>query len=157
MGSQLIDYEPCANWFNRAYHCARAVTKNAQKARGWECPDALPPMSQLQTSEVLFWGARHDPDAVYIKRWIPELADLPPVLAREPWLAVEEKRLAPDGNKYTKADFLAYYGDESEWDLAGNSESGEAAEDPYAVDSLLAMGFDHSSAVKALTRCGMDV
>jgi deoxyribodipyrimidine photo-lyase len=27
----------------------------------------------------------HDPDAVFIKKWVPELANLPAVFAREPW------------------------------------------------------------------------
>ena len=36
----------------------------------------------------------HDPDAVYVKRWLPELASLPPTLAREPW------RLDPKGIRW---------------------------------------------------------
>lgn len=42
-------------------------------------------MSRLQTVEALKWCAQHDPDATYIKRWIPELAPLPASIAREPW------------------------------------------------------------------------
>merc|ERR1719453_1601617 len=71
--SVLIDYEPTANWFNWVYRCLPAIQK------------PQPPMIRLQTGEVLRWGAQHDPDAAYIKRWIPELAKLPPTMAREPW------------------------------------------------------------------------
>jgi deoxyribodipyrimidine photo-lyase len=71
--SVLIDYEPTANWFNWVYRCLPAIQK------------PTPPMIRLQTGEVLRWGAQHDPDAAYIKRWIPELAKLPPTMAREPW------------------------------------------------------------------------
>jgi deoxyribodipyrimidine photo-lyase len=28
---------------------------------------------------------QHDPDSLFIKEWIPELAQLPAALAREPW------------------------------------------------------------------------
>ena len=32
-------------------------------------------------------GLRFDPDAAYVRRWVPELAGLPAVLAQAPWLA----------------------------------------------------------------------
>eukprot|EP00927_Polykrikos_kofoidii_P040313 TRINITY_DN34493_c0_g1_i1.p1 TRINITY_DN34493_c0_g1~~TRINITY_DN34493_c0_g1_i1.p1 ORF type:complete len:676 (-),score=74.81 TRINITY_DN34493_c0_g1_i1:361-2388(-) len=154
--SQLLDYEPCSNWFNWVYHCVRVVTQNAQKARGWDCPAAKAPMSPLQTSEVLFWGARHDPDAVYIKKWVPELAALPPTLAREPWLVVqEETRIAADGHLYTEEEFREHYGNDLEWEAA--SRGGDAVENPVAMDALLGMGFQHGVASKALQRAGMDV
>merc|ERR1719313_1773761 len=79
---------------------------------------------------------------------------LSPTLAREPWYAEQdkqEKRLAPDGCLYTKEDFLAYYGNEEEWRLAG------VMDDPGALQALLSMGFDESAASAALRRCGMDV
>jgi deoxyribodipyrimidine photolyase len=72
--SMLIDFEPAANWFNWAYRCLPACTAKS-----------LPPMSRLQTVEALKWCAQHDPDAAYIKRWLPELKELPSSIAREPW------------------------------------------------------------------------
>jgi len=49
--------------------------------------------------EALLWGAQHDPDAEYTKRWMPELRPLPPLLAREPWrLKLGEGASADVGN-----------------------------------------------------------
>ena len=71
--SVLIDYEPTANWFNWTYRCLPAAK---QKRLPGECLGSL---------EILKWGTQHDPDALYIKRWIPELQSLPSTVAREPW------------------------------------------------------------------------
>ena len=71
--SVLIDYEPTANWFNWTYRCLPAAR---QKRTPGECLGSL---------EILKWGTQHDPDAQYIKRWIPELQSLPSTVAREPW------------------------------------------------------------------------
>lgn len=68
--SVLVDYEPAANWFNWAYRCLLAVA-NIEK-----------PMQHLHTLEILVWGAQHDPDAEYIKKWVPELGSLEPSLAQ---------------------------------------------------------------------------
>jgi len=77
--SILIDYEPTLNWFNWVYACLEPM--DPKKA----------PRGEQQCLEILEASIVHDPDAVYIKRWIPELSLLPTVLAREPW------RLSPRG------------------------------------------------------------
>lgn len=71
--SVLVDYEPTANWYNWTYRCLPAINR------------PVTPGDRLQGLEILKWGTQHDPDAVYIKRWIPELASLPSTVAREPW------------------------------------------------------------------------
>merc|ERR1719183_816799 len=71
--SVLIDYEPTANWFNWTYRCLPAAGR------------AEAPRERLRGLEVLKWGTQHDPDATYIKRWLPELSQLPSTIAREPW------------------------------------------------------------------------
>lgn len=71
--SILIDYEPTANWFNWTYRCLPAVSRPNE------------PGERLRGLEILKWGTQHDPDATYIKRWVPELSPLPPTIAREPW------------------------------------------------------------------------
>lgn len=77
----LLDFEPAANYFNWAYRCLPAIGKQ------------MPPKTRLQTIEVLHWGAQHDPDAQWIKRWIPELRSLPGTVAREPWrLGLQDRR-----------------------------------------------------------------
>lgn len=75
----LIDYEPTANWYNWTYRCLPAIGRMHGNDRG------PPPGEQLRGLEILKWGTQHDPDATYIKRWLPELAQLPSTTAREPW------------------------------------------------------------------------
>lgn len=84
--SILIDYEPAANWFCWAFICLpRATGGNGFREIG---QPSLPPRARLQTAEVIFLSAQHDPDGEYIQRWCPELRGLPGELAREPWRAV---------------------------------------------------------------------
>ena len=37
-------------------------------------------------------GLKFDPEGAYVKRWVPELAELPPTLVHEPWKAPEALR-----------------------------------------------------------------
>lgn len=87
--SILIDYEPAANWFCWVFVCLiRATGGNGFREIG--CPE-IPPRTRLQTVEVVFLSAQHDPDGEYIKLWIPELKDQPPgLLTREPWREISE-------------------------------------------------------------------
>ena len=51
--------------------------------------------------EMLLWAGAHDPHAVHVRTWVPELACLPAVLALEPWRLLaraEGVSSGPDGN-----------------------------------------------------------
>jgi len=126
--SVLIDYEPTANWYNWAYRCLPAAGREgAHKSISAE------PGHQLRGLEILKWGAQHDPDAIYIKRWIPELSHLSGTEAREPW------RLGlNDGPTRT--------GDSSLRPLP----SGEFSISRGPLEAVVAMGFDQRVAAKAL-------
>jgi hypothetical protein len=91
--SILIDYEPAANWFCWVFICLiRATGGNGFREIGH--PE-LAPGTRLQTVEVVFLSAQHDPDGDYIKRWVPELKDLPSgLLVREPWRPTAEPSAA---------------------------------------------------------------
>eukprot|EP00928_Gymnodinium_smaydae_P025060 TRINITY_DN20091_c2_g1_i2.p1 TRINITY_DN20091_c2_g1~~TRINITY_DN20091_c2_g1_i2.p1 ORF type:complete len:730 (-),score=96.47 TRINITY_DN20091_c2_g1_i2:48-2237(-) len=81
--SSLIDYEPASNWFNWAFTIVpRASGGNAIQE---EAKPLQPARTRLQTPEVIYWAAQSDPDADYIKKWVPELSKLPSQMAREPW------------------------------------------------------------------------
>ena len=59
----------------------------ANNTLGWQWvagsgADAAP---YFRVFNPLTQAARFDPDAVYLKRWLPELAGLPPRLLHEPW------------------------------------------------------------------------
>jgi deoxyribodipyrimidine photolyase len=60
--SQLVDYDPCVNFYN------------------WQFIAGTGPFAQPYFRVLNPWrqSLKHDPDAIYIKRWIPELANVPP-------------------------------------------------------------------------------
>jgi deoxyribodipyrimidine photo-lyase len=73
--TQLVDYDPASNYGNWAYI---AGVGNDSRDRAFD---------------VLSQGERYDPDAAFVTRWCPELADLAavdPGYAREPWAAPRE-------------------------------------------------------------------
>ena len=104
--SILVDYEPTLNWFNwvclgccciafRMFPCTSSGTRNMFKAvmvlnhfdgilkryPRYGCLEPINPhkpqsQGQQQCREILEAGVVHDPDATYIKRWIPELSSL---------------------------------------------------------------------------------
>eukprot|EP00747_Dinoflagellata_sp_TGD_P077029 gnl/TRDRNA2_/TRDRNA2_159416_c1_seq1.p1 gnl/TRDRNA2_/TRDRNA2_159416_c1~~gnl/TRDRNA2_/TRDRNA2_159416_c1_seq1.p1 ORF type:complete len:271 (-),score=39.51 gnl/TRDRNA2_/TRDRNA2_159416_c1_seq1:167-979(-) len=92
--SVLIDYEPAANWFCWAFIClVRATGGNGFRDVGH--PE-LTPGRRLQTVEVVFLSAQHDPDGEYIKQWVPELSNLSGLQVREPWRATGPPVAAAD-------------------------------------------------------------
>merc|ERR1712232_718250 len=115
--SVLVDYEPTANWFNWTYRCLPAIARKGI------------PGEQLQGLEILKWGTQHDPDATYIKRWIPVLTRLPCTVAREPW------RLGLRGTPSLDEDLIC----------------------EEALKQVVNMGFDVETARRALSRACGDV
>jgi len=124
--SILVDYEPTANWYNWAYRCLPAAARGSQGGAG--------PGERLQGLEILRWGTQHDPDATYIKRWLPELSSLPATVAREPWrLGLLERNGPSDGG-------------------LRELPAGRFSVDGKALAELLSMGFEQSDAAMALYR-----
>jgi deoxyribodipyrimidine photo-lyase len=74
--TQLVDYDPASNYGNWAYV---AGVGNDSRDRSFD---------------VVAQARRYDPDAAYVKRWVPELEPLPPADAHEPW------RLDSEGAAY---------------------------------------------------------
>ncbi|CAK0847503.1 unnamed protein product [Prorocentrum cordatum] len=136
--SVLIDYEPTANWYNWVYRCLPAAGRPGPP--GELLMDA--PGHRLQGLEILKWGTQHDPDAEYIKRWIPALKPLPSVVAREPWrLGLHEDGGGPEA-----------HGGELRPPPKGKFEVSRTK-----VAQLVAMGFDDAAGAVALYRAWGDV
>lgn len=135
--SVLIDYEPTANWYNWAYRCLPAASRGG--AHGFLLDQ---PGHRLQGLEILKWGAQHDPDARYIKRWLPELASLPATIAREPW----------------RLDRQSGAGAAKDSDEAGlrPPPTGGFKVSREALQAVLSMGFAESDAAIALYRTWED-
>eukprot|EP00930_Biecheleria_cincta_P040371 TRINITY_DN27667_c0_g1_i1.p1 TRINITY_DN27667_c0_g1~~TRINITY_DN27667_c0_g1_i1.p1 ORF type:complete len:704 (+),score=93.68 TRINITY_DN27667_c0_g1_i1:146-2257(+) len=132
--SVLIDFEPTANWYNWAYRCLPAAGRDGAHQSITSAPG-----HQLRGLEILKWGTQHDPDAVYIKRWIPELSHLSGTVAREPW------RLGlNDGPSRSRGPSLR------------PMPSGEFSVSKDRLDAVVAMGFDQRVAAKALYQTGED-
>jgi len=121
--SVLIDYEPTANWYNWTYRCLPAAAKM--------------PADRLGSLEILKWGTQHDPDATYIKRWIPELSSLPGTVAREPWR-------------------LGLHGNAGNGELRSLPSAGQFSVSRGPLEALISMGFDQKEAAMALYRTWED-
>jgi len=65
--SRLVDYDVCSNWGNWAY---QAGVGNDSRDNYFYVPGQ---------------AERYDPEAEYVKHWIPELDPLPPEYAHHPW------------------------------------------------------------------------
>jgi hypothetical protein len=85
--SCLIDYDCVLNWGNWAYFVLTQLPAREDDRPGGGPRYTLPRYSPyLMATQVLEWAREHDPKAIYIKRWIPQVRACPPELAREPWL-----------------------------------------------------------------------
>ncbi|CAJ1376936.1 unnamed protein product [Effrenium voratum] len=86
--SRLLDHDCVLNWGNWAYFILTQLPSREDDRPGGGPRYTLPRYSPyLMASQVLGWGRDHDPDARYVKKWIPSLQSLPPELCREPWKA----------------------------------------------------------------------
>lgn len=65
--TQLIDYDPCSNYGNWAYV---AGVGNDSRTRGFD---------------IMRQATEYDPNAEYIRQWLPELESVPPEYAHSPW------------------------------------------------------------------------
>lgn len=76
--SQLIDYDPCSNYGNWQYIAGIGTDPK-----------------QGRKMNLIFQGQKYDPEARYIKFWVPELSEVPAGMLINP-------------NKYSSNDFLNY-------------------------------------------------
>ncbi|MFM1803063.1 MAG: hypothetical protein RJA81_2415, partial [Planctomycetota bacterium] len=67
--SQLLDYDVCSNWGNWTY--VAGVGNDPRQDRYFN---------------VVKQARDYDPQAIYVKTWLPELESLSPEMAHEPWL-----------------------------------------------------------------------
>merc|ERR1712232_1540313 len=86
--SCLLDHTPDANWGNWAYRILQRPSLVASRR-------SYPVEEHITTIECIAWPAVHDAHLEHTLRWVPELADLPKDLAREPWRigSTPERRL----------------------------------------------------------------
>jgi deoxyribodipyrimidine photo-lyase len=91
--TRLIDYDPASNYGNWAYV---AGVGNDSRNRSFD---------------VLWQAHRYDPDAEYVRRWVPELDGLSPEAAHEPWTLPDERRARLD-YPAPVIDPVAQYGDD---------------------------------------------
>ena len=69
--TRLVDYDPCSNYGNWAY--VAGVGND----------------SRDNYFDIVGQARRYDPDAEYVRTWLPELSSLPADAAHEPWAARE--------------------------------------------------------------------
>jgi deoxyribodipyrimidine photo-lyase len=73
--SQLLDYDPASNWGNWNY--VAGVGNDPREGRHFN---------------VVKQAREYDPEGEYVKRWLPQLRDLPPALVHTPWLLTVGQR-----------------------------------------------------------------
>ncbi len=73
--SQLLDYDPASNWGNWNY--VAGVGNDPREGRHFN---------------VVKQAREYDPEGEYVKRWLPQLRDLPPALVHTPWLLTPGQR-----------------------------------------------------------------
>ncbi|MEM4780322.1 MAG: FAD-binding domain-containing protein [Halalkalicoccus sp.] len=76
--TRLVDYDPCSNYGNWAY--VAGVGNDSRDSY----------------FDVVGQAKRYDPDAEYVRTWLPELSSLPAEAAHEPWEASEKLLAAYD-------------------------------------------------------------
>lgn len=82
----LVDYDCVLNWGSWAYFILTQLPSREDDRPGGGPKYTLPHYSPyLATSQLIHWGEEHDPGARYVTQWLPQLAGLPALLAREPW------------------------------------------------------------------------
>ncbi len=71
--SLLIDYDPCSNWGNWNYMAGIGLDPK-----------------EVRQGSIIMQARRYDPEGSYIKRWLPELGDVPVEFIHEPHLMSPE-------------------------------------------------------------------
>jgi deoxyribodipyrimidine photo-lyase len=74
-----------ARWFMK--HLVDGDLASNQHGWQWTAGTGTDAAPYFRVFNPVSQGKKFDPDAVYVKRWVPELAHLPANLAHEPWLA----------------------------------------------------------------------
>ncbi|MDE2509826.1 MAG: deoxyribodipyrimidine photo-lyase, partial [Elusimicrobia bacterium] len=81
----LVDWRQGAAWFWDTLVDA----DQANNTLGWQwvagCGADAAPFFRI--FNPILQGKKFDPEGIYVKRWVPELAELPPKLIHEPWKA----------------------------------------------------------------------
>ena len=103
--NRLIDYEVSANWLN--WH-----------TQALEIYYTSPPWQ----------GLKYDRQGEYVKRWVPELRDLPAPLLHAPW-NMEEEGLVPSALSFDlERDYFRPRVQNTKWDWAWNRiKTGDAS------------------------------
>ncbi|CAK9069219.1 Cryptochrome DASH [Durusdinium trenchii] len=118
--SHLIDYDVTSNWCNWV-RCA-GLTE-----------------SRLSSFNVVRQSQKFDPMGLYLRRWLPELQEVPPELIHEPWLMTSEELVRYGASAYPQpcvdpSFFEGPYGPRTGWaswrDLGGTREEVRVAAVP---------------------------
>jgi deoxyribodipyrimidine photo-lyase len=77
----------------------------SQASRQWVAGCGAHAVPYFRVFNPILQGEKFDPNGAYVRRWIPELAELPPGLIHQPWRAMppELKRTGVSlGNTYPR-------------------------------------------------------
>lgn len=105
--SHLIDYDVTSNWCNWV-RCA-GLTE-----------------SRLSSFNVVRQSQKFDPMGLYLRRWLPELQEVPPELIHEPWLMTSEELVRYGASAYPQpcvdpSFFEGPYGPRTGWAMVPQS------------------------------------
>jgi deoxyribodipyrimidine photo-lyase len=79
-----LDWQRGASWFMR--HLVDGDLASNQHGWQWTAGTGTDASPYFRVFNPISQGKKFDPDGIYVRRWIPELADTPKKFIQEPWL-----------------------------------------------------------------------
>lgn len=79
----LTDWRVGEAWFMRSLVDGDVASNNG--GWQWSASTGTDPQPYFRIFNPILQGRRHDPDGVYVRRWVPELRSVPTARIHAPW------------------------------------------------------------------------
>jgi len=90
----LVDWRVGEAWFMRSLVDGDVASNNG--GWQWSSSTGTDPQPYFRIFNPVLQGRRHDPDGVYVRRWVPELRGVPAARIHAPWEMTDAEQAAAD-------------------------------------------------------------